>query len=570
VLFFASRLILFVRKHLHPLQTKRATALIVCVDLGGKILPVSNKKQMESEPDDNDHRVYELSDIFSTTRRLNKLIELLETFFTQSVVKFSRDICSTPRISSEKSSFFCINTKDGCVCGFVNADFSWVPSSSPKLSGCKNKVIVAHKLDFGNYLSYFTRYVENIPDEYVIRYAADPQNISSLHLETFIAAVACHKQIGPNIYGTSSNVQSDKPVAWMLEKGTCDLSVSIMNLSSKEEAVAIAEATQSLMLRIAKNRLVLFDIKLQNLLDMGRDKSVENRVLAIDFDPKFTLFAPKSFVAFTFVVNTTLLLASVRCWYGNQNPFVSDFITHHCSMIEHYLHEWEDELLIDDLYELLYKKFFRSEEEYIGDFFRDGNRNIPKVTEIHEIATRFKGVFSQMAHEYILSYTENEHVPMYNKAHFCQVLEWLGVTRTSGCNNEKLLQLATKNLPENWAAVSIHSSPCMFKIMYQNLKLQVQTADRPPEFQTLHEQLNWYIKLMLQKHRSVNADEKELTAMRFYDILLSEENKWYLMDRENEKVKNIFIRKLFDFKQQNKDPVVQSWCDDKLNHLLPS
>ena len=65
---------------------------------------------------------------------------------------------------------------------------------------------------------------------------------------------------------------SQTPVTWILEKGVSDLSVTMMNLQSSQEAIALAEATQKLLLRAAANRLVLFDIKLQNLLDMGSEK----------------------------------------------------------------------------------------------------------------------------------------------------------------------------------------------------------------------------------------------------------------------------------------------------------
>ena len=238
-------------------------------------------------------------------------------------------------------------------------------------------------------------------------------------------------------------------------------------------------------------------------------------------------------------------------------------------MLEQYMKEWDDKDLVPELYEILYKKFFNTSDnsEYIGDFM-SWSTEIPKVDEIYEIATKFKSVFVDMANEHV--FTDTKNTPMYNTTHFCQVLEWLGVTRTSGCNNEKLLQMAAKNLPENWNVVSMHSNPSTFKIMYQNQNLRVETSDRPPEFKSLHAQLEWYIRLMLHKHRESQNTEKEVIAMRFYDILLSDENRWYLMSPENEKVRNIFTRKLLDFQKNNKDPKIQSWCSEKLNFLLPT
>lgn len=527
--------------------------------------------KMDSDNDMESRQIYELNEIFSSTKKLRKFIQILESFFTQSIVKFSRDVCDISRLSSDQTTFFCFNIADQCICGFIDDEFTWIPMTSPQFSGSANHVTTVKKKEFYEYFQRLSHhYRTNFPDEYALRYALNSQNYSSIHLETFIASIACSKKIGPNIYGMNSNVKSSQiPVSWILEKGVCDLSVTIMNLKSSEEAIVLAEATQKLLLRTATNRLVLFDIKLQNLLDMGCEKSVEDRILAIDYDPKFTLFAPKKFTAFTFVVNTTLLLASVRCWYVNQNPFVAEFIKFHSSMLEYYIKEWDDEVLLPELYEILYKKFFSTTDssEYIGDFV-PWSSEIPKVDEIFNIATKFKSVFVDMANEYV--FTDTRNIPMYNRAHFCQVLEWLGVTRTSGCNNEKLLQMATKNLPENWNAISIHSNPSTFKIMYQNPNLRVETSDRPPEFESIHSQIEWYITLMLHKHRETQNNEKEVIAMRFYDILLSDENRWYLMSPENVKVRNIFIRKLLEFQKKNSNSDIQSWCNEKLKYLLPT
>ena len=124
--------------------------------------------------------------------------------------------------------------------------------------------------------------------------------------------------------------------------------------------------------------------------------------------------------------------------------------------------------------------------------------------------------------------------------------------------------------PKIRCAEPIEGENVCIKIMYQNQNLRVETSDRPPEFKSLHAQLEWYIQLMLHKHRESQNTEKEVIAMRFYDILLSDENRWYLMSPENEKVRNIFTRKLLDFQKNNKDPKIQSWCSEKLNFLLPT
>ena len=75
---------------------------------------------------------------------------------------------------------------------------------------------------------------------------------------------------------------------------------------------------------------------------------------------------------------------------------------------------------------------------------------------------------------------------------------------------------------------------------------------------------------MLGKHRETKSSEKEMIAMRFYDILLSDENRWYLMSPENEKIRNIFTHKLLEFQQKNKNSDIDRWCTEKLKYLLPT
>ncbi len=519
----------------------------------------------ESDCDFSEKNIIYLNhDIFSNKKMLRKFLNILEKLSNYYNVTLPSCITKSSHATSISSNY--------SLLGFYDNDnifhFGFVQESIPDFSkqqtndkrGLFNKVKQIKKNE-----SAYLQQIEHICDctidsEVLCRFPAGKNTFQNKYLEAFISIIASFKKIGPNIYG----IYEQKHISWLIQKGQCDLSQSVLNLDSHDSATHLAQACIALLKKTSEIRLILFDLKLQNMIDLGSKVDTDKRVLAIDFDPKFTLFGPKSFTALSFVVNTTLLLASTKCWYGSRNEYVKTFISEHKHHLKAYINMWNEENVLSDLYIVLKEKFFNKKEEYIGKF-KEEQADIFNE-EIWNIAKKFKKMFENMANDFI--FTTNDDVPLFNCAHFCQILEWLGVTRTSGCDNEKLLNMAMKNLPENW---NLNLNGQEFQILYQNRALEVETFERPPDFNNLKEQLNWYIKLMMKKHNHAQGKEKENIGRQLLDIVLSENNKWFVDEEENTDIKHLLIEKLIELKNRKKtSQEMQLWCTKHLNDLLPS
>lgn len=422
--------------------------------------------------------------------------------------------------------------------------------------GMYNTISIVKREDCDEYLTCLEDWTNSkLPMNFVHREPHDVLLHKELNSsEIFVAIIASYYNFGPSVYAISEDVNEFE---WLMEKGTCDLSKTLLKLKNEEDAIKLSDDTIILLYKLAEVRLLLFDIKIQNLIDRGPDHP-NDRVLAIDFDPKFTIFASKICKCVSFVINTILLLNSISTIYIEKNPYIYSFIQNHIEHIQKNLEIWDEneEQITKDMSIILKRKFFDSQMEYIGDFY---GRSEQVDDNILEIAMQFKNIFKSMTQELQRKNSRgtenagNTEASSSNMRHFYEILEWLGVTRTAGCDNKKLLQLASKNLPQNWFA-NIDSSD---SIIFKNEKLQLELSNRPPDFNTLQEQLNWYMKLMINKNKSSNV--KEESAMSFYETILSEENRWYLLRPENQEIKKLLHKKLLRFKEKSTDK--KEWCD---------
>lgn len=521
----------------------------------------SKKMDTDNEYDFEEKIVYLNCEIFSNKKLLIKFLNILEKLSKGFNVNLPQQIRVSSSVAIISSNFSLVGFHDDKNVFHFAFVKEIIPNfsnhESNEQSGLFNTIKKMNKND-----SSYLQQVEHLCDcdinsEIICRFPSDNQISENHYLEAFISIIASFKKIGPSVYG----IYEKDYVSWVIQKGKCDLSQSILYLHSDESAVNLAKSCISLLLKTSEVRLILFDIKLQNLIDLGSDVETSKRILAIDFDPKFTLFGPKSFTALSFVVNTTLLLSSTKCWYGHRNKYVDIFISEHKNLLKYYIEMWNEKSVLNDLYIVLKEKFFKKNEEYIGKF-KEYNDDIFNP-EIWEIAKKFKKMFVNMANEFI--FTTKDDIPLFNCAHFCQIIEWLGVTRTAGCDNEKLMNMAMKNLPENW---SLNLDGKEFQILYQNCSLEVETFERPPDFRNLKEQLNWYMQLMMKKHNGARGKEKENIGKKMLDILLSDKNKWFIHENENIELKNLLIKKILDLK--NREKTNENWCNKHLNVLLPS
>jgi len=523
------------------------------------------KKNMESDEDENDLSndiVYLNHEIFSNKKKLILFLNILEKLSQDNHVILPSKITKSSHsmnISNDFSLFAFYDNESNFRFGFIKEkipDFS--QNKSNDKSGVFNSVREIEKKK-STYLQHIEHICEcTINSEAICRYPVHKE-FRNNYLEAFISTIACFKKIGPSIYG----IYEQEYVSWILQKGKCDMSQSILNLDSHDSAIHLAQSCISLLLKASEVRLILFDLKPQNLIDLGPDIEKEKRIFAIDFDPRFTLFGPKSFSALSFVVNATLLLSSIQCWYGNSNMFVKTFISEHNYHLKHHLEIWNENNTLSDLCTVLKEKFFNKNEEYIGKFHNNKHETTDNP-EIWEIAKKFKTMFENMANEFI--FTSNDNVPLFNCAHFCQILEWLGVTRTAGCDNEKLLSMAMKNLPENW---SLNLNGNEFQILYQNSTLQIESFERPPDFKNLKEQLNWYMKLMMKKHNNAKGNEKDIIGKKLLNIILSKENEWFIHEQENVDIKHLLIQKLLEMKnRKHTSNEMRMWCNEHLEILF--
>lgn len=525
----------------------------------------------DEEQGDNSHPIVFLDPrALTSTSKMKKMVESLEQFFNIDVVRVSSSLLkkNIPMSITTGSVFGFYDTNDVFVFGL--SEFSLLePDPQVSFQGENNAVQLVHKCEMKAYLSQFESILdETLPTQYVYRFpkfAFTDAEKDTTYLEAFIAIVASYAKVGPSIYGISKGPEH---IAWLMEKGDCDLSQTMLKLSSIKEAEDLAKSSIDLLLRISKHRLFLFDIKLENIIDMGANST--DRLFAIDFDPRFTIFGSKSLSDACFVINATLLLSSTNCWYRSRNKFVTAFINAHTSVLNRFFENWDDSSTITDLYNVFHKKFFNSNAEFIGDF-----QNAPESSKDSEkenadlliICKGMKNMFREFANNYVFSALEP---PMYDNAHFIQVLNWLGVTRTEGCHNEKLTRMAAKNLPENWTVkTSMEKSQSRFT--YENPLLKMQMLERPPRFDTLEQQLHWYMKHMLNRHSTVDSSKsKHHIARDMLDTMLSSSNQWFLKKEENTSIKNILNTKLEEFAvnaQRKKNEIDVDWSTNHLKTL---
>ena len=112
------------------------------------------------DSDNDDTQIFQLNEIFSTTKKLRKFVQVLESFSTQSMVNFSRDICDLSRLSSDKCSFFCFYTANDCKCGFIDKNFTFFPKSTPQHSGAANHVTTVFKKTFSDYFKQLSNHYD--------------------------------------------------------------------------------------------------------------------------------------------------------------------------------------------------------------------------------------------------------------------------------------------------------------------------------------------------------------------------------------------------------------------------
>lgn len=424
--------------------------------------------------------------------------QMQKTIFKHLVHKDTSDL--------KENALFAIHNERGLQYGILKKSFC----TSNRFSECgeNNNIATLSKSDSA--VKEFIQTLENglditLPDRVIHRFnRKHVKESKNTMLEILITVFASCNKLGPNVYGI---MKSDK-ISYLLEKGTCNLSVILLKLST-EDIQHFAALTKNLLDKLANAGLVLLDLKSDNIIYTEDNQ----QLLAIDFDPLFTYILPYTNVGMTYCINFSILFGYIRTFISPRNKFIQYYIALLRTDVSNNMKMWKDTGAECAIRHLLRKKFLIADEDIIK-----------KTTET------FKTDIENNIEDIFVSNKE------FNKNTSAILTTFSAFNKNSMC-----LSMITSSLPANWSVSTVGNN-----FSFTNTSLDLTIGEYPPYFENENEQLSWYTKVMIDKHKIAKKHEKNKLIVKLFDTLCSKNNIWFL--KENLYICDIFIRELIRYR----------------------
>lgn len=350
-----------------------------------------------------------------------------------------------------------------------------------------------------------------LPQKLALRMSREKMQPELCALDAYLSLLAMKLQIGPSVY---SMWVEDSKCYYLMECGETALNT---HLQICEDIVGLSTQSIDFLEKIATAGFILFDLKLCNLMLRS-----DGNLFAIDFDPRLTMYYRHSCAkSIIFCINCILLLAHTRCWYSKiYGCKVNEFVESHIYRLKKHMDVWEQ--MADTSLEKNFITKIMSDAVFMGDVRKRKHISTHCDIMLECKAKSLRLEFFKIADRYIF----HNDVNTYCTSDFVNVLGFLRLERTFGCELEQKMQALLPSLSKEWHIRAANDQSLLFKNLYLE---DISLCKQPPYFQTRIDELHWYIQFKMDQYKtSNNVEARNRIVCELYNTLLKDSNIWFL------------------------------------------